>query len=103
MIGGAISGYCPTGSRRKATPPRITKITDTTAGKIGRRMEKSEIRLSGKAHAAPHVGGGTVQNRPAPALQTSAPAFAIGHGQGTVLHFIASLSGTRLVAAFWRR
>ena len=43
MIGGAISGYCAIGSRRKATPPRMTKTIETTAAKIGRSMKKWEI------------------------------------------------------------
>ena len=43
MIGGAISGYCATGRRRNATPPRITNTMETTAAKIGRSMKKCEI------------------------------------------------------------
>src|ERR1700747_948214 len=46
MIGGAISGYCATGRREKATPPRMTETMDTTAAKIGRAMKKCEIRIS---------------------------------------------------------
>ena len=40
MVGGAISGYCATGRRRNATPPRITKTIDTTEAKIGRSIKK---------------------------------------------------------------
>src|SRR5437764_14659396 len=45
MIGGAISGYCATGSRENETAPTITKMTDTTAAKIGRSMKKCEMRI----------------------------------------------------------
>src|SRR4029079_15372256 len=45
MTGGAISGYCATGRRVKATAPRITITIDTTAAKIGRSMKKCEIRI----------------------------------------------------------
>src|SRR5580704_10581167 len=45
MIGGAISGYCATGSRENDTPPRITNTIETTAAKIGRSMKKCEIRI----------------------------------------------------------
>ena len=50
MIGGAISGYCATGSRENDTPPRITKTIETTAAKIGRSMKKCEMRISGAFH-----------------------------------------------------
>ncbi len=45
MTGGAISGYCATGSRTKAMPPRITNTIETTEAKIGRSMKKCEIRI----------------------------------------------------------
>ncbi len=45
MIGGAISGYCATGSRTKATAPRITITIETTEAKIGRSMKKCEMRM----------------------------------------------------------
>src|SRR5512144_3385991 len=45
MVGGAISGYCATGRRKHATPPRITKTIETTDAKIGRSMKKCEIRM----------------------------------------------------------
>src|SRR5690348_5132033 len=45
MMGGAISGYCAIGSREKETPPRITKMIETTTAKIGRSMKKCEIRI----------------------------------------------------------
>src|ERR1700739_533109 len=45
MIGGAISGYCATGSRAKLTAPRITNTIETTAAKIGRSMKKCEMRI----------------------------------------------------------
>src|ERR1700761_4324536 len=45
MIGGAISGYCATGSRENDTPPRITNTIETTAAKIGRSMKKCEMRM----------------------------------------------------------
>src|SRR4249919_2296089 len=45
MVGGAISGYCATGRRKNATPPRITKTIETTEAKIGRSMKKCEIRM----------------------------------------------------------
>ncbi len=45
ITGGAISGYCATGRRVKATAPRITITIETTAAKIGRSMKKCEIRM----------------------------------------------------------
>src|ERR1700688_1071485 len=45
IVGGAISGYCATGRRRNATPPRITKMIETTEAKIGRLMKKCDIRI----------------------------------------------------------
>src|ERR1035437_5655896 len=45
MVGGAISGYCATGSRRNATPPRITNMIETTEAKIGRSIKKCEMRI----------------------------------------------------------
>ena len=52
MVGGAISGYCATGSRTKLTPPTITKMIDTTEAKIGRSMKKWEMRIG----ASPQFG-----------------------------------------------
>ena len=46
MVGGAISGYCAIGRRTNATPPRITKMIETTLAKIGRSMKKCEIRMA---------------------------------------------------------
>src|SRR5262249_2237950 len=46
MVGGAISGYCATGSRRKATPPRIMITIEMTEAKIGRSMKKCAIFIS---------------------------------------------------------
>src|SRR6202034_3184428 len=43
--GGAISGYCAIGRRKNDTEPRITKMTETTAAKIGRSMKKCEMRI----------------------------------------------------------
>src|ERR1700731_2992218 len=45
MIGGAISGYCATGSRENDTPPRMMNTIETTAAKIGRSMKKCEMRI----------------------------------------------------------
>ena len=45
MVGGAISGYCATGSRKNATPPRITNTIETTEAKIGRSIKKCEMRI----------------------------------------------------------
>ena len=45
ITGGAISGYCATGSRAKETAPRITNTMETTAAKIGRSMKKCEMRI----------------------------------------------------------
>ena len=45
MMGGAISGYCATGSRENDTPPMITNTIETTAAKIGRSMKKCEMRI----------------------------------------------------------
>src|SRR6266705_3427212 len=46
MIGGAISGYCATGSRTNDTAPRITKMIESTEAKIGRSMKKCEIFMT---------------------------------------------------------
>ena len=63
MVGGAISGYCAIGSRKNATPPRITNTIETTEAKIGRSMKKCEIRIGfGRRYFG--FGGGW---RPAPA------------------------------------
>src|SRR4051794_283439 len=45
IIGGAISGYCATGSRAKATRPRITNTIERTEAKIGRSMKKREMDM----------------------------------------------------------
>src|SRR5690349_7767875 len=47
MIGGAISGYCAIGRRKKDTAPRITNTIETTAAKIGRSMKKCDKRIDG--------------------------------------------------------
>src|SRR5436853_7779310 len=46
MVGGAISGYCATGSRQNDTPPMMMNTIDTTAAKIGRSMKKCEMRIA---------------------------------------------------------
>src|SRR5579864_3802037 len=43
--GGAISGYCAIGRRKNDTQPRMTKMTEITAAKIGRSMKKCEMRM----------------------------------------------------------
>src|SRR5260370_762044 len=53
--GGAMSGYCATGSRVTATVPTITKTIETTAAKIGRSMKKCERRIS----VGPGLSGGS--------------------------------------------
>src|SRR4051812_10060648 len=40
--GGAISGYCATGSERIAARPASTRNSEITAAKIGRSMKKRE-------------------------------------------------------------
>ncbi len=45
MIGGAISGYCAIGRRKKETAPRITNAIETTQAKIGRSMKKCDKRI----------------------------------------------------------
>src|SRR5262249_53659200 len=57
MTGGAISGYCATGSRENATTPRITMTIETTAAKIGRSMKKCDIRM--------HYAYGVTDSEPA--------------------------------------
>src|SRR5262249_1068863 len=44
--GGAMSGYCATGSLPTATAPTITNTIETTAAKIGRSMKKWERRTT---------------------------------------------------------
>src|SRR5258708_20463407 len=41
-VGGAISGYCATGSVNRATVPPSTITIDSTDAKIGRLMKKLE-------------------------------------------------------------
>src|SRR5262249_48288527 len=41
-VGGAISGYCATGSVTKATVPASTMTMDSTEAKIGRSMKNLE-------------------------------------------------------------
>src|SRR6185436_14765633 len=72
MIGGAISGYCATGNRQYATPPRITKMMDTTAAKIGRSMKKCDIFMSSDYFWADVAGPG-VDGAPGPSGVTFAP------------------------------
>ena len=65
MTGGAISGYCATGSRVNATAPRITNTIETTEAKIGRSMKKCEIRMRGLRSASscacgPAAGAGAL-------------------------------------------
>src|ERR1700689_3503900 len=43
--GGAISGYWAIGRRKNDTEPRMTKMIETTAAKIGRSMKKCEMRM----------------------------------------------------------
>src|ERR1051326_971957 len=59
MMGGAISGYCAIGRRKKDTPPMITNTIETTAAKIGRSMKKCEMRMA----ALVGLGGGTARGR----------------------------------------
>src|SRR5205085_10944840 len=48
MVGGAISGYCATGSRQNDTPPTMMNTIDTKEAKIGRSMKKCEMRIAGR-------------------------------------------------------
>ena len=75
MTGGAISGYCATGRRAKATPPRITKMIETTAAKIGRSMKKCEMRIydiSGRG-LAPGLSRPLPRRGPCAAAEAPAP------------------------------
>ena len=45
IVGGAISGYCATGSVKYAAAPRSTIRIDRTVAKIGRSMQKCEKRI----------------------------------------------------------
>src|SRR5215472_19160824 len=64
MIGGAISGYCATGSRANETTPRITKTIDTTAAKIGRSMKKCEMRIDQVTFSWLSLGAASAGSRP---------------------------------------
>src|ERR1044071_6537590 len=59
ITGGAISGYCATGRRQKATAPRITNTIDSTEAKIGRSMKKCDVRMD----ALPSVLGLSASRR----------------------------------------
>src|SRR5271169_512703 len=78
MIGGAISGYCATGRRENDTPPRITKMIETTAAKIGRLMKKCEMRMLPDQSALTSV----LLPVASPVLGLSAAAAAGGAGLG---------------------
>src|SRR6516162_6859612 len=56
MVGGAISGYCAIGRRKKATPPTITNTIETTEAKIGRSMKKCEMRIVELSGARKRLG-----------------------------------------------
>src|SRR5947209_8645178 len=57
MVGGAISGYCATGSVTSVTRPASVTMIDSTDAKIGRLMKKREttknprLQLSGEPPA----------------------------------------------------
>ena len=73
ITGGAISGYCATGSRENATPPRITKTIETTEAKIGRSMKKCEMRMAG---SPPAISTAAARRPPCRALPLRRPAAA---------------------------
>src|SRR3984957_4291801 len=66
MIGGAISGYCATGSRENDTPPRITNTIETTAAKIGRSMKKCEMRIQETFRRARTQASSELSRTPSP-------------------------------------
>src|SRR5580693_4882029 len=66
MIGGAISGYCATGSRENDTPPRITNTIETTAAKIGRSMKKCEMRIQQTFRRARTQASSALSRTPSP-------------------------------------
>src|SRR5580700_5468765 len=66
MIGGAISGYCATGSRENDTPPRITNTIETTAAKIGRSMKKCEMRIQETFHRVGTRASSALSRTPSP-------------------------------------
>jgi hypothetical protein len=41
-VGGAICGYCATGSKRNVNRPAITTINERTVPKMGRRIKNSQ-------------------------------------------------------------
>jgi hypothetical protein len=45
IVGGAISGYCVTGSVKYATAPMMVRKVETTTAKIGRSMKKWDRRM----------------------------------------------------------
>jgi hypothetical protein len=61
--GGAISGYCAIGRRRKDTTPRIVKTIEITAAKIGRSMKKCEIRIYRLLNESAFPGRGAARKR----------------------------------------
>ena len=58
MVGGAISGYCETGSCVYAMPPTMSSTIDSTDAKIGRSTKKCEKFIA--AAPATSASGGSV-------------------------------------------
>src|SRR5215469_3951268 len=76
--GGAISGYCATGSRVTDTAPTIRKTMETTAAKIGRSMKKWE-RRTGLTSIGVDAGSGGCRRGCARCLRRNLGAWARAH------------------------
>src|SRR5260221_14645225 len=57
MVGGATSGYCATGSAKKATAPTIVMNSERTIAKIGLLMKECEKRIIWPSALGGCVGG----------------------------------------------
>src|SRR5258708_40184094 len=57
MVGGATSGYCATGSAKKATAPTMVTNSERTIAKIGLLMKKCEKRIIWPSALGGCVGG----------------------------------------------
>src|SRR5260370_3530565 len=77
--GGAMSGYCATGSRPTDTTPTMTKTIETTAAKIGRSMKKWERRMRDSRSIGADLSAGGRRGRGARLLRRNPCAGASAH------------------------
>src|SRR5262249_48516847 len=81
-VGGAISGYCASGSVKSATEPPSTITIDSTEAKIGRLMKKlentslaSESGTSGERQLGPALKDGPTRSAVSPVNEARRISF----------------------------